>query len=55
MPHHGNGLPHDPATDAPIDADLTRLLFEQLPASLVITAANALLVAAAMSRTPGSA
>ena len=45
----GNGLPHDAATDALIEADLTRLLFEQLPASLVITAANALLVAAAMS------
>jgi signal transduction histidine kinase/CheY-like chemotaxis protein len=49
MPHRGNALAHDPATDAPIEADLTRLLFEQLPASLVITAANGLLVAAAMS------
>jgi two-component system, sensor histidine kinase and response regulator len=49
MPNRGNGLPHNPATDALIEADLTRLLFEQLPASLVITAANALLVAAAMS------
>jgi signal transduction histidine kinase/CheY-like chemotaxis protein len=49
MLHRGNGLPKNPVTDAPIEADLTRLLFEQLPASLVITAANALLVAAAMS------
>ena len=49
MPRPGIGLPRDPATDALIEADLTRLLFEQLPASLVITAANALLVAAAMS------
>ncbi|MBK1646734.1 hypothetical protein CKO25_19245 [Thiocapsa imhoffii] len=32
-----------------IEADLTRLLFEQLPASLIITALNALMVAAAMS------
>ncbi|EGV19769.1 response regulator [Thiocapsa marina] len=49
MPYRGNGLPKNPATDALIEADLTRLLFEQLPASLLITAANALLVAAAMS------
>ncbi|WP_296804714.1 response regulator [Thiocapsa sp.] len=49
MSHPGNGLPHNPATDALIEKDLTRLLFEQLPASLVITGANALLVAAAMS------
>ncbi|QVL51143.1 MAG: response regulator [Thiocapsa sp.] len=49
MPQRGNGMPHPPATDARIEADLTRLLFEHLPASLVITAANALLVAAAMS------
>jgi signal transduction histidine kinase/DNA-binding response OmpR family regulator len=49
MPHRGNGMPRTPAMDACIEADLTRLLFEQLPASLVITAANALMVAAAMS------
>jgi signal transduction histidine kinase/CheY-like chemotaxis protein len=49
MPYRRDSLPHNPATDALIEADLTRLMFEQLPASLVITAANALLVAAAMS------
>ncbi|RKT43264.1 ATP-binding protein [Thiocapsa rosea] len=49
MPQRGDALPHTPATGARIEADLTRLLFEQLPASLVITAANAVLVAAAMS------
>ncbi len=49
MPLRGKGPPRDPATDVLIEADLARLLFDQLPASLLITAANALLVAAAMS------
>lgn len=49
MSLRGKGPPRDAATRALIEADLTHLLFDQLPASLVITAANALLVAAAMS------
>jgi hypothetical protein len=49
MSIRGNGLPRNAAKDALIETDLTRLLFEQLPASLVVTAANALVVAAAMS------
>ena len=39
----------DDTAESRLQADLTRLLFEQLPASLVITLLNALLVAIAMS------